>query len=292
MMRKIRFCSFIALAIIAFAACGRNEGQDGEIRLFHEQTSSPISIAAGSQRQYILMDDGSLWMWGWHSDGTGGRDFFRYAHMPIHVKDGVAEILVDGLSFTAILEDGEVVDMGWLPRWQSGGGRLAVGDAQTAVSQNGTSTLIINENGDVYAHGEFMIGHLQPSTILRGNNEAFVQVLIDGVFTTFHQILTEGVWMIMESSNEEMLTTDPLTNFDYNFNSDGTKELRFHGMGNATQIGESASWQFLQDGRLKIDDEIFTFNLIRNVSSQGTFDQLHLTSGYNYLTFIRMTCDC
>ncbi|MCL2753780.1 MAG: hypothetical protein FWE44_06505 [Defluviitaleaceae bacterium] len=268
MTRVAKVLKAVIFALFAATALGctshQNDAQDN--RIFYEQTAIPIYVIGGMERSFILMDDGSLWSFGWIDDGRyNGRDSFIYRQTPVFIMDEVVRIFESDWYIFANTHDGEELRLG---RYRQGFELFLVDD-------------------EIWASGTFLRGHLRIDGFIYGDFDEPVKMWSNGVFLPNQQIL-RGFWYITETSVGHLMPLGAGEAFGYKFYENGIKRnfITHVSTGETGQYGrivwldDEHEWVIMEDGRLKIMDEqsyeIFEMHLFRNQSSAGMIDELRL----------------
>jgi len=252
-----------------FSSCKTETNVD--FKIFAEQIALPIDVIGGTHRSFILLDDGSLWSFGWIDDGRGQRDSMVYAQIPFFVMDDVAEIFTQGGSVFATTKNGNAEEIAW---------------------HRAGFELTFTED-EIWASGEFLQGHLARHEMVYLTLAQPTKVWsADEGFVPNQQILL-GNWRVSLSSDESLNPPTNLDTFGYTFLDNGTRFMSNvfsdldAGINRWSPILDSEQqWAIMQDGRLKIESagsyEIFDLNLSRIQNSSGIFDWLVLSNGDFY----------
>ena len=157
-------------------------GKDGE-----GEITGITAIFAGNSHTVALREGGTVWAWGRNNYGQLGDDTITNRHVPVQVKGrggegeltGVTAISAGGNHTVALNENGTVWAWGY-----NGCGRLGDGTTTdrltpvqvlgeggegeltgvTAISAGGNHTVVLNENGTVWAWGYNECGQLGDNT--------------------------------------------------------------------------------------------------------------------------------
>ncbi|MCL2752934.1 MAG: hypothetical protein FWE44_02155 [Defluviitaleaceae bacterium] len=273
-MRYLRVFIGAIFTLFLFSSCGRTSQDEVAVfpqlggRNFAAQTALPIDAIGDAHLSFILLDDGSLWAFGWASDGTR----MEYSQIPFFVMDDADEIFTENDEIFAMI-DGEAVRL--------------------APYRRGLSLNFID--GEIWASGEFLRGHVARDEMLYVILEESVKVWsADDGFIPNQQILT-GNWQISSSADGSLNPPSPHDRYGIRFSEDGTKVMATvyadvaHWVNRWTFIPYSErQWSIMQDGRVKVEDaqtglyETFAMQLSRNQDSTGIFDNLVLISSDFY----------
>ncbi len=128
-----------------------------------------IQIAAGSTHTLAVKTDGSLWAWGYNSDGqmgNGKADFLVYTS-PVKIMDDVVQVAAGFGSSFAIKTDGSLWAWGNNYDAQLGDGTgedkptpIKIMDGVTQVTAGYSHTLAIKTDGSLWAWGSNSNGQL------------------------------------------------------------------------------------------------------------------------------------
>ena len=174
----------LLLSLFFFSACASDTPSTTHVGFneFFNDTHDIMSISAGIESNYIVLNDGTLWGWGWFLPNLRGRGHVHNNQLfnitPIHLLDNVIAVSGSTRHLFVITDDNRLWGWGENSLGQLGDGTIAnrndkvhIMDGVTAVSTNFHSTLALHEDGTISAWG---IGRRTPQQI--GHNAIAISV--------------------------------------------------------------------------------------------------------------------
>ena len=114
---KILCCVvFLAACMFVLGACNSVaiSGGDVDARNFLEEDLYPVFPVAGERNSFAIMNDGSLWGWGW-MQGIPNSPYdssYQYFPIPVHIWDGVSYAASSNRNIIFLTEDGGLYGFG------------------------------------------------------------------------------------------------------------------------------------------------------------------------------------
>ncbi len=168
-INKYKAHILVLIAILGMALLGCEDKSAGEAQEYYRFTS----IVAGGLHTIGIAEDGTLWSWGYNSNGQLGDGAKRSKSIPVRVQQGGTtwKAVVAGKNHTVgIAEDGTLLSWGWNLNGQLGDGTTIgrtmpvrvqkIGTTWKAVAAGGTHTVGIAEDGTLWSWGENASGQL------------------------------------------------------------------------------------------------------------------------------------
>ena len=158
---KIILPIFILILASTLTSCSRPDSGDGP-QFFDKVTC----VSAGSFYTMAVKEDGSLWAWGWNEERVFGNDTNTDSEYPLRIGiDTNWKIIFAGRSAitTASKTDGSIWRWGGFPR-------LEVTTDWKKISTSGEHTMIIKDNGDLYAWGANANGQLGDGSVISNSS--------------------------------------------------------------------------------------------------------------------------
>ena len=152
--------------------CGKNKNMEIGTTDTNATYNVPTQIAGlsnivevSANQGYGLARDntGKVYMWGKGDNGLNGSDIFQDSATPVEILTSASKISAGALHASAILDDKTISLWGSASSGRLGNGQSGINDYQSTpvnhdlsvldISAGGGYTLILTENGDLYAFG-------------------------------------------------------------------------------------------------------------------------------------------
>jgi len=172
--------------VVIFSACASNGSREGsyEVARTFPLNAYPIAVSTSYYRTMAIMDDGSLWGWGWMVPRplyASTYDLRQLRYMPLHMMDNVYAVS-EGNRHTMLLRtDGTLWAWGQNIVGQLGDGTnryrdyaIHVMDNVIAVSAGWSHTLATTGDGSLWAWGHNNSGQVGDGTYTNRNNPVHI----------------------------------------------------------------------------------------------------------------------
>jgi alpha-tubulin suppressor-like RCC1 family protein len=177
-----------------YGQLGNGEKGNGEFGDYHftpvKIMDDVVQIAAGYSHTLAVKTDGSLWAWGYNSNGqigNGKADFLAYAS-PVKIMDEVVQVAASARSSFAIKTDGSLWAWGENYYAQIGDGTeenkpspIKIMDGVTQVTAGYSHTLAIKTDGSLWAWGDNSSGELGNGESSSGKKQSTPIKIMDDV---------------------------------------------------------------------------------------------------------------
>jgi len=231
---KKRMVLITTLCLLVFSACGVADAS-AEQRIMPVGLS-PIAVIAGFEHSLVILEDNSLWGWGWFVFGPNIEAHRTFSHMPVHIMDNVADVYVGVLQTTILTTADGLYSVGHLTREIT-----QFRDGADAISRFGGSDAWVRDDGSLMARFDDEIVHIADN-------------MTDAAFTDRH--------ILAISADGRLLLVDR-TNLEYVFALDRIAAIAAHGDDAFVITADGTLFAFDGFGFMHIMDNVTTVSTVR-----------------------------